>query len=84
MSMPGAERYVRVTVTLPASLYERVKAATDNVSAYVADTLARRFRNADLAGAIERTSGLMAEPFTDLRTPEDIVAYLQRERVGWR
>jgi post-segregation antitoxin (ccd killing protein) len=78
------ERYVRVTVSLPASLYERVKASTDNVSGFVAKALEARLQSLDLLQALEATTGLMAETFADLKTPEDIVAHLHRERAGWR
>jgi|GEM_PF-6746868 len=75
---------VRVTITLPASLYGRIKESTDNFSAFVTETLARRVRNMDLADALDRSSGLMADTFQDLRTSEDILTYLRRQRAEWK
>jgi hypothetical protein len=79
----GQERFIRVTVTLPVPLYRRIRASTPDFSAFMTETLSRRVRNEDLAEALERTSGLMADTFGDLNGPEAIEAYLYRQRAEW-
>lgn len=75
--------HVRVTITLPADLYAHIRDQTDNFSAFVAETLAHRIRTERLIKALDDTAGMMAETFKDLRTPEDVIAFLHRERAGW-
>ena len=75
--------YVRVTVTLPAPLLQRVREETDNVSGFVAAAIEERFAAEDWLRAPRRSHGALAARLGHPADPEAVLASLERLRSGW-